>query len=163
MAGHAFSLPHALYPHFVILAQLGRALLSGPYRLHHRAGFRPGRGTVAGDCRLSRRAQQKYQALRLARQGRGHPAQDRGGTAGHGCHPDIIIMFSYLRDDTLALNNGASLTTTGGLTVNGSLGVDAENELVGGSSLNITGRLTNSGIVAVGNGSLSVPANLTAG
>ena len=72
-------------------------------------------------------------------------------------------MFSYLRDDTLALNNGASLTTTGGLTVNGSLGVDAENELVGGSSLNITGRLTNSGIVAVGNGSLSVPANLTAG
>src|SRR6516164_2296627 len=102
MAGHAFSLPHALYPHFVILAQLGRALLSGPYRLHHRAEFRLGRRTVAGDCRLSRRAQQKYQALRLARQGRGHPAQDRGGTEGHGCHPDIIIMFSYLRDDTLA-------------------------------------------------------------
>jgi hypothetical protein len=89
-------------PYFVILAQPGRALLSGPYRLHHRAEFRLGRRTVGGDCRLSRRAQQKYQALRVARQGRGHPAQDRGGTAGDGCHPDIIIMFSYLRDGALA-------------------------------------------------------------
>jgi hypothetical protein len=63
----------------------------------------------------------------------------------------------------LSLNNGASLTASGGVTVNGSLGVDAENEIAGGSSLNIAGTLTNKGNVTIGNGHLGVPADLTAG
>src|SRR5262245_16288317 len=113
MAGQASPLPHALHPDLVLLAQPGRALLSRCYRLHHCAQLRIDRRTVGCDHRLSRRAQQKCQAIRLARQGRGYPSQDRGGTAGHGREPNVVPMLGYLRDTTLAPCDGAVVERVG--------------------------------------------------
>ncbi len=70
-------------------------------------------------------------------------------------------------DGYFALNSGATLTLTGGLTVAGTLDVDAytnptQSGVIGGTTLTINGGLVDTGTVAIGDAFLTADDTVTA-
>ncbi len=64
---------------------------------------------------------------------------------------------------TLSLDDGASFTPSGALTVSGAVDLDSSSSYGGGSSLTLTGKLTNSGALNIGNASMAEADTMTVG
>ena len=88
--------------------------------------------------------------------------EDAGALGSNSALTGLAVVDGYF-----ALNSGATLTLTGGLTVAGTLDVDAytnptQSGVIGGTTLTINGGLVDTGTVAIGDAFLTADDTVTA-
>ena len=128
------------------------------------AGFGQGAGVLSGQVNLTNDAVVQFGSGQITSITANSQLYLNGASAqvnDAGVAGNSALVGLATNAGTFDLSNGASVTTTGGLTNSGTTNLDNTNFGNGGSSLTLGGKLTNDGTFNIGNTGLSAPTTVT--